>query len=77
MLIRYITCDGITKVEEEVIRAEFHHDIGPSHEVFLRCFRPDGDCFEIHDLASVDFIGTKWNLQTVGNKTDGFVFAGK
>ena len=50
MIISYLSCDGMTRVEEQIVRVEFHQDIAPPHELFLRCTRPDGDIFEIYML---------------------------
>lgn len=54
MIISYLSCDGMTRVEEQIVRVEFHQDIAPPHELFLRCTRPDGDIFEIYMFEHLD-----------------------
>lgn len=46
MIIKYLSCDGETEIEEEITRAEMFQNM--SHNYFLRCARPDGDTFEIY-----------------------------
>ena len=45
MKIKYISCDGETEVEEEIIKAEFCDYI--NNDPDLMCTRPDGSMMEI------------------------------
>ena len=45
MKIKYISCDGETEVEEEIIKAEFCDYI--NNDPDLMCTRPDGSMIEI------------------------------
>ena len=49
MKIKYISCDGISEVEEEIIKAEFcdYADNGLGSVSDLMCTRPDGSMMEI------------------------------
>jgi len=51
MIIKYLSCDGETEIEEEITRAEIFQNM--SHNYFLRCARPDGDTFEIYHIRQI------------------------
>jgi hypothetical protein len=54
MIIKYRSCDGVSIVEEAITKLEVFRNICPPHEPFIRCTLPDGDIFEIYDLADLD-----------------------
>lgn len=50
MLINYLSCDGETEVEEEVIKIEFYeYEDRITGELMqgMECKRPDGDIFVV------------------------------
>jgi len=54
MLVKYRSCDGETMVVEPIIKLEVYKSLLPPYELFIRCTRPDGDFFELYDLADLD-----------------------
>ena len=50
MKIKYISCDGETVVEEEIVRADFYLEEYfrvEEHIIFMECQRPEGDIFTV------------------------------
>lgn len=50
MKIEYLACDGITEVEEEIIKIDFfeyNHRVTDRVVQGMQCTRPDGDEFVV------------------------------
>lgn len=50
MKIEYLACDGITEVEEEIIKIDFfeyNHRVTDRVVQRMQCTRPDGDEFVV------------------------------